>query len=258
MQSSLAGLLAAGKWPGSLAARDIPTVDFKFIAVNDLHFLNDKCGPWFERFVKAARNDHGKIDFVLIAGDLVENGAMEQHGKINDILKTLGMPYYVVVGNHDYSTTNDRKAFDQLYPGCLNYHFEHQGWQFVALDTSEGTKSQNVKAPQATFDWLDKTLPTLDKNKPTILFTHFPMAFGVPFILQNANDILKRLVPVNLQAVYSGHYHGFTEKKVGSIALTTGKCCSFARKNHDRSLEKGFFVCSASEGKVGRVFVELK
>lgn len=258
VSSSLGTLLASGLWPGALAAHDVKSGSFQFIAVNDLHYLNDKCGPWFERMVQMFKNQSKKTDFVLISGDLAEHGTSEQHGKMQDILKTLGMPYYVVVGNHDYQTQTDRKAYDQLHPGRLNYHFEHEGWQFIALDTSEGTKSQNVKAPQSTLDWLDATLPKIDKKKPIILFTHFPLAFGVPFILQNGKAILQRFLPFNLQAVYSGHYHGFTEKKVGEVVLTTNKCCSFARQNHDKTPEKGFFFCTAKEGKVSREFVEIK
>jgi len=258
LQSSLGSLLAAGLWPGALSAGDKDTGTFQFIAVNDLHYLNDKCGPWFERMVKGFKTQPEKTDFVLVSGDFVEHGTSQEHGAIVDILKTLGMPYYAVPGNHDYQTQTDRKAYDQLHLGRLNYHFEHQGWQFIGLDTSEGMKSQRVNAPKATFDWLDEHLPKLDQKKPTVIFTHFPLGFGVPFILQNANDILKRFLPFNLQAVYSGHYHGFTEKKAGEVVMTTNKCCSFARGNHDKTPEKGYFVCSAKDGKVARRFVELK
>jgi len=258
IHTSLSSLLAAGLWPGAIAAGDPATGSFQFVAVNDLHYLNEKCNPWFERMVKAFQSQPEKTEFVLISGDLAEQGSSKQQGAMQDILKTLEMPYYVVVGNHDYQNQTDRKPYEQLHPGRLNYHFDHQGWQFIGLDTSEGTKSQNVKTPQYTFDWLDANLPKLDKKKPTIIFTHFPLGFGVPFLLQNANDILKRFLPFNLQAVYSGHYHGFTEKTAGDVVMTTNKCCSFARANHDKTPEKGFFVCAAKDGKVTKRFVEMK
>lgn len=258
IHTSLSSLLAAGLWPGALSAGDPDTGSFQFVAVNDLHYLNEKCGPWFQRMVKSFQTQPDKTDFVLISGDFAEHGTSQQHGAMQDILKTLAVPYYAVVGNHDYQSPTDRKAYEQLHPGRLNYHFDHQGWQFIGLDTSEGMKSQNVKAPQSTFDWLDSNLPKLDKKKPTIIFTHFPLGFGVPFLLKNANDILKRFLPYNLQAVYSGHFHGFTETKSGDVVMTTNKCCSFARGNHDKTPEKGFFVCSARDGKVTRRFVEMK
>ena len=59
LHSSLSTLLAAGLWPGALSAGDPATTNFQFLAVNDLHYLNDKCGPWFERMVKSF-NDFGQ------------------------------------------------------------------------------------------------------------------------------------------------------------------------------------------------------
>ena len=257
LHTSLGSLLAAGLWPGALAAGDVDTKPFHFIAVNDLHYLNEKCAPWFERMIASFKSQANKPDFVLISGDLVEHGTRPQHGAIKELLDTIQLPYYVVPGNHDYVSQTDRTAYDQLHPGRINYRFDHQGWQFVALDSSEGTKSQNVTAPKVTFDWLDATLPKLDKKKPMILFTHFPLGFGVPLILKNANDILKRFLDYNLQAAYCGHYHGFTEMKTGNVVLTTNKCCSFARANHDKTPEKGYFLCSTKDGQVTRQFIDL-
>lgn len=257
LHSSLGSLLAAGLWPGALAAGDPSSGTFNFAAVNDLHYFNDKCGPWFTRMVQTMKAQAGGIDLVLISGDLVEDGTREQQGAIKDILDTLKVPYYVVVGNHDYQSQNNRQAYEQLHPDRLNYTFEHQGWQFVGLDTSEGQKGQGVSAPKETFTWLDTELPKLDQKKPTIILTHFPLSFGVPIMLKNGKAVLERFIHHNLQAVYSGHFHGFTELKSGQTVLTTNKCCSFHRENHDKTPQKGFFACSVKEGQVKRRFVQL-
>src|SRR5258708_3179255 len=153
---SASSLLAAGLWPGQLAAQRQGEV-FQFIAVNDLHYLNKKCRPWFEKVIQSMHSHEG-VELVLISGDLVEHGTQEQFGAIHDLLKTLRLPYYVVVGNHDYRTQTDRKSYEQLFPDSINYHFEHRGWQFIGFDTTDGLKSQNVKAPQTTLDWLDTTI----------------------------------------------------------------------------------------------------
>ena len=62
----------------------------------------------------------------------------------------------------------------------------------------------------------------------------------------------------NLQAVFNGHFHASTERKLGKIILTTNRCCSFSRKNHDGSREKGYFLCQAKDGTIARTFVEYK
>lgn len=257
MGQSLGALLAAGCWPGALAAGGRATGNFRFVAVNDLHYFDEKCLPWFTKMVAAMKAQPGGLELALISGDLVENGTRQQHGAIREVLNTLQVPYYVVVGNHDFQSQTDRRAYEQLHPDRLNYTFDHQGWQFVGLDTSEGQKGQGVTAPKETFTWLDATLPKLDKKKPTVILTHFPLSFAVPLMLKNGKAVLERFVDFNLRAVYSGHYHGFTEIKSGSTALTTNKCCSFHRENHDKTPQKGFFSCMVKDGKIERRFVQL-
>jgi hypothetical protein len=74
----------------------------------------------------------------------------------------------------------------------------------------------------------------------------------------NAEDLLTRFVDFNLQAVYCGHHHGFTEHLFRQAPVTTNRCCSLKRANHDGTKEKGFFVCTAEDGRVQRKFVEYK
>ena len=93
---------------------------------------------------------------------------------------------------------------------------------------------------------------------PTVVFTHFPLGAGAPMRPLNAEDLLTRFVPFNLQAVYCGHHHGFTEHPFHQAAVTTNRCCSLKRANHDGTKAKGFFVCTAADGHVQRQFVEYQ
>src|SRR5947207_71750 len=52
LRRSPSALLAAGLWPGTLAAGDPETKSFSFLVVNDLHSLDKKCHTWFEKTVK--------------------------------------------------------------------------------------------------------------------------------------------------------------------------------------------------------------
>jgi 3',5'-cyclic AMP phosphodiesterase CpdA len=258
LRRSPAALLAAGLWPGTLAAGDPPTDEFSFLVVNDLHSLDRKCRPWFETVVKQMAGHPEKPAFLLIAGDLANDGKADQLGAVKDIFASLKVPVYVVPGNHDFTPKQERKAYDDLYPNRLNYAFDHGGWQFVALDTTEGTKYQDTTIAADTLKWLDDQLPKLDQKKPLVVFTHFPLGDGVKMRPKNAGEVLKRLMPYNLRAAFSGHYHAFTEKTAGDAVLTTNKCCSFSRGNHDGTKEKGYFLVAAKDGELTRRFVEVK
>jgi 3',5'-cyclic AMP phosphodiesterase CpdA len=197
------------------------------------------------------------IDFCLLVGDVADQGKSEQFGPLQDILKALKMPIRSVIGNHDYRTADDRKAFEQTFQGSLNYQFEHKGWQFIGLDTSEGQKTLVTVQPP-TLCWLDDNLPRFEKRPPTVVFTHFPLGPWVAYRVTNADQVLDRFKEFNLVAVYNGHFHSFTQRRRGPTVITTNRCCSFFKQNHDGTKEKGYFVCQAIEGKIDRKFVEVK
>lgn len=277
LRLSAGALLSAGRWPGTVRADDAPPAeDFSFICVNDLHYFDKRCDPFFDQMVKqmkatgdpiaadtSAKKEQsktapGKPDFCLVVGDLAEDGTSAQLGAMRDHLKGLDMPTPVVIGNHDYINQGNRNPFEQLFPGQINYAFEHKGWQFVALDTTQGQLGSGTLIQKASLDWLAETIPKLDKRRPTILFTHFPLGFLMPCRPRNADAVLAPFKDLNLRAVFNGHFHGYTERSRWKATITTDKCCSFHRDNHDGTKEKGYFVCQAKGGVVERSFVEVK
>ena len=73
----------------------------------------------------------------------------------------------------------------------------------------------------------------------------------------NTESLLQLYKEHNLQATFGGHFHGFTERTFGHATLVTNRCCSFSQPNHDKTVEKGYFICEAREGRVSREFVEV-
>jgi predicted phosphohydrolase len=259
LRLSAGTLLSAGVWPGVLQAEaDGGPDDFHFIVVNDVHYLNARCGKWFEGVVRRMRSHPEKIEFCLLAGDLTEHGKREQMAPMRDLLRGLGKPTYVVVGNHDYWTQEDRRVYDDFFPQRSNYRFDFNRWQFLGLDTTDGQRAYGTSVKPPTLHWLDETLPKLDKKKPTVVFTHFPLGPHVITRPDNAAPLLARFKEYNLQAAFCGHYHGFTERHVRETTLTTNCCCSLWHPNHDGTKEKGYFLCHAKDGRIERTFIEVK
>jgi hypothetical protein len=259
LRLSAGTLLALGLWPGRLRANSTASSEFIFIVINDLHFREEACATWFEEAIAAMKGSAPAAELCLIAGDLADDGKGEQLAGVRDAFGKLGIPTYSAIGNHDYRDTKDRRSYEDIFCGQINYVFDHRGWQFVGLDTTEGLKWRNTKVSSTTLAWLDENLPKLEKRKPTVLFTHFPLGAGVSMRPLNADDVLNRFVEFNLSAAFCGHYHGLTEQTLRAAAITTGRCCSRVRGNHDGSREKGWFVCRAmAPGKVERQFVEFQ
>lgn len=251
-------LLSLGLWPGCARFADNGRGGaFSFVVLNDAHFQSPQCGPWFERVARSIQSHRPKPEFCLMVGDLAEHGTTAELGGMRDALRSFGLPFQVVIGNHDYAGPTDRQPYDALFPRRLNYQFEHRGWRFIGLDSSEGTKYQMTHIQPPTLRWLDDSLPKLDRAQPTVVFTHFPLGNGVRMRPSNADAALTRLLDFNLVAVFNGHYHGFTERTAGRTVLTTNRCCAISRTNHDGTREKGYFLCQASAGAIRREFVEV-
>ncbi len=254
---SAGALLSLGAWPGALRADNIvPDEAFRFIAVNDTHCMSPECVQYLTGAVKQMQADNP--EFCLHAGDLTEKGERENLERVKAIFRALPGEMYPVLGNHDYLTQTDRRAYTQTFPMRVNFYFRHRGWQFVGLDTTDGLRYEKTEIQPATFEWLRDYLPRLNPRRPTVLFTHFPLGDGVNYRPRNADALLERFRDFNLQAVFNGHYHSLTERRHRDVLVTTNRCCALKRNNHDNSKQKGYFVCEAKDGRISRRFVEYK
>jgi 3',5'-cyclic AMP phosphodiesterase CpdA len=245
-----------GRWAKAADdAKDSET--FTFAVLNDLHYFDQRCAGWLNDRVVKRLNDQ-KPDFCLIVGDMTEDGTEAQNAAVADVLKGLKMPIHVVVGNHDHQPgSDDRRPFEKHFPKSLNYQFEHRGWQFLGLDSTQGFAGNKTAIHKDTLSYAADVLKNVDKKRPAVLFTHFPLGFFVPSRPTNANDLLAVFKEHNLRAVFNGHFHAQTERAWGDAALTTNTCCSFHRANHDFDKRKGYFLCTAKDGKVEREYVQV-
>jgi Icc protein len=265
----LPGLAAVAAFP-AFAAADQPTTpkppekagteaEFTFFQINDLHYLEDDCGKWFRLVVEQMKASSPEAKFALLCGDLADKGLRPALESVKEIFGTLGVPAFPIPGNHDYAADESRTAYDTVFPGRLNYTHEQGGWQFIGLDTTMGTKFDKTTIPESTFEWLKTEIPRLKTDVPTVVFTHFPLGEGVTYTPANAPALVELLLKLNLVAVFSGHWHGLSERTVGHSLLATSRCCARVRQNADKSPLKGWYVCTAKpDGTLTRRFVEFQ
>ncbi|HEX4086498.1 MAG TPA: metallophosphoesterase, partial [Chthoniobacteraceae bacterium] len=223
--------LGAAALPSSAAAA--APGGFRFIVVNDVHCRDERCHPWMRKIVASMKRHQPA--FCLVNGDLCENGTVEQLTAVRQIFTGLGVPLYATLGNHDYFGNNGHAPFNSIFPNSLNYHFEHQGWQFVGLDSTDGRKVFLTMVQRSTLAWLDANLPKLDRAKPTVVCTHFPLGDGVLCRPINAGEILSRFDGFNLRGTFSGHWHGYAERHFEHAEVINSRCSSWWRQNNDGS-----------------------
>ncbi|HTO03436.1 MAG TPA: metallophosphoesterase [Opitutus sp.] len=261
-QLSAGALLASGLWPSVLQAASGGS--FRFATINDTHYKTPACGEWMRKVVDRIKAEAPA--FCLHLGDLTDLGDRESLGAMRELLGDLGVPFYTVIGNHDYAVIDESAVgYEEFFPDRINYGFEHAGWQFVGLDTTDRLLWHDTRISDRTLEWVDNLLPRLDPQRPLVVFTHFPLASGIDirpvhavtkFRMQpvNAPELLAKFEGQNLRGVLSGHFHGFTEERVRDATVATHRCCGLVVENHDGTTEKGFTLYTAENGRLARRF----
>src|SRR5437867_3407294 len=108
LRLSAGALFGLGPWPGALsAAGRRASSDFQFVVINDIHYFDEPPEQWLARIIVRIKGHPGPIDFCFIAGDLAERGRSDELATVRDIFKTLRMPVFTVIGNHDYCSPID-------------------------------------------------------------------------------------------------------------------------------------------------------
>lgn len=247
--------LGTAAWPGCRSAEGRAAGGaFRFLAVNDLHHASASCDPWFEALVRQMRA-HDDVELALLLGDLADDAQPASHAAVRAHFAGLGVPVVATPGNHDLRSARDRAGYDAAFPKSTNRVLRHRGWQLVLIDSTQGTEYENTRVSAETLAWLDATLPRMDRRRPTVLATHFPLGTGVKMRPLNADAVLERFLEFNLRGVLGGHYHASTRVMHRGVDVVTNRCCARVRGNHDGSVEKGYFLVHCGEGGMRREFV---
>ncbi len=191
----------------------------KIVWLSDLHFLanGDVLGhdprARLDAAIRHINAHHADADLCVISGDLVNRGTVGDYAALAERLKTLAIPYFPMVGNHD--NRDLLRTFlalpDQVMPGFVQYAIPTEDAALICLDTQK-TGSGAGAFCQERLDWLDAAL-TDAADRPVVLFMHHPPAsLGLPMQDSENNLDGARLLELlsnhdNLRYMCIGHVH---------------------------------------------------
>ena len=172
------------------------------------------------------------LDFLLLPGDLTQDGEIVNHLWLKSKLATLPYPVYVIPGNHDIpslhgsDTVIRHDQFPYYYqdfgyhnPHNLDYSYEiAPNLQLIALNSNNfdchGKQRGFLTAEQ--FIWLEGTLSTL-KDKMIFVMIHHNIIEHLPnqsehilgkrYMLDNAPQLLDMLAKYQVKFIFTGHLH---------------------------------------------------
>jgi len=168
-------------------------------------------------------------DFVLMTGDLADDGSPEGYANLRRLLRPLAPPFAVIPGNHDHRE-NLKAAFPEL-PGCgpedrfVQFTVEDYPLRLVALDTLVPGEDGGTLC-QVRLDWLAARLDE-QPGRPTLIAMHHP-----PFAIGHAGldaigcangPALAALVERHPQVrqIVCGHVHRPISVRWGATVVTT-------------------------------------
>lgn len=177
-----------------------------------------------------------KPDLILLTGDLVDEGRVEEYAHLREILLSIDIPYLMVPGNHD-----DRGAMRHAFPdhpwidgaGFWQFAAHEPGWpvRIVGLDTVEAGRSGGLLCDER-LRWLEQTLA--QSGRPTLVMMHHPpFVTGIGHMDDIGLDGAAALSKVfarypQIELVVCGHLHRSIRATVGGRAVMTAPSTAHA------------------------------
>ncbi|HKT99928.1 MAG TPA: phosphodiesterase [Paraburkholderia sp.] len=115
-------------------------------------------------------------DAVLVTGDLVDGGSVDEYRHLKTLLAQLDIPYWLLAGNHD-----GRDALRAVFPeraelrsdgAFIQYAVDLGPLRLIALDSTKPGQSAGTLCA-ARLNWLAQQLDTAH-GKPTVVALHHP------------------------------------------------------------------------------------
>jgi predicted phosphodiesterase len=150
--------------------------------------------------------------FVVVTGDITQNGRRGDVEKFIAIAKSLGIPCYPVIGNHDIYFGNFPNWRDLI--GSTSYRIDHSNTTLFILDSANAS----FGAPQ--INWLRDELGSAKDR--VFVFTHANLFVETPLDVQQLTETRERarllsILKGRVDAVFMGHLHKRLIREAGGV-----------------------------------------
>lgn len=183
---------------------------FRFAQITDIHFSPNNPNPTEDLLRTVAQiNATDSIDFVLVTGDIAEEGDRATMLKVKETLDLLKVKYYIILGNHETKWSDSGcTAFEEIFGG-ERFEFEHKGILFLGFNSGPLMRMANGHVVPQDIRWMTERMNLFNTgnsqlNKPVILVTHYPLIEGD---VDNWYEVTDAVRPYNIRLFIGGHYH---------------------------------------------------
>ena len=199
----------------------------KFSVLADIHVTP---GNENETRLKSAVQEinAGDTEFVVLAGDLSNEGSDEQLRNVKSILDGLTKPIYVIPGNHENNWSQSAsKTISDIW-GNDRFVFETENLVFVGINYGPYMKMGDGHIKQEDLIWLKQELAKrCTSGKRVVSVNHYPINND----LDNCDDYLSVLQSFPTIIHLCGHYHTLKYYKGGDIDAFMCRALDMTKRN---------------------------
>lgn len=188
----------------SLIISSLRSEDFRFALLTDIHVNADSIAyNDLKRSIEQI-NKTSNLDFVIVSGDVTEEGDRSSLLRVRSLLDQLNVKYYITSGNHETKWSESGATdFTRIFGGD-RFCFSHKGFLFLGFNSGPVIRMADGHVSPQDISWMNKELEKVGKNKPVILVTHYPLISGD---VDNWYDVTNAVRSYNIRAILGGHYH---------------------------------------------------
>ncbi len=186
----------------------------KFAVFSDIHVTpgneNDK---QLREAVKEVNK--GDYDYVIINGDLTNEGSDSEIANVKEILDGITLPLIVLPGNHENTWSQSAtKTFVDTF-GSDRFVYEVDSLIIIGINCGPFMKMGDGHIKQEDLHWLRKTLDEkVTPGKRVLSFNHYPIQKDD---LDNWEDYAAILLDYPVIGHINGHYHRWMRYDIGDI-----------------------------------------
>ncbi|MEP0857756.1 metallophosphoesterase [Trichocoleus sp. DQ-U1] len=241
------------------------SLNFRFAVISDLHIaLPDTITDHPSRFhmvevsipaleIVLRHLEQLNLDFLLIPGDLTQDGEPENHAWLQKRLLKLPFPVYVVPGNHDVPSllpTDSAIGLQEFPRYYQQFGYEHPeqlyyttqilpGVRLIGLNSNNFSDrgKQIGRLDDAQLAWLQQHLKEVDDELVMVMVHHNVVEhlpgqsthqLGRRYMLENAPVLLQMLREAGVNLIFTGHLHiQDIACDRGVYEITTGSLVSY-------------------------------
>ncbi|MEN9917582.1 MAG: hypothetical protein RL662_18 [Bacteroidota bacterium] len=188
-----------------LISISVTAQDFRFALISDIHMRNNDSLAYndLKKCVDQI-NRENKDAFVIVSGDITEEGDKASLQRAKDILDQLKVKYNIVSGNHETKWSESGATdFGHIF-GSERFEFSYKGINFLGFNTGPIIRMMDGHVAPQDIAWLDEQLSRLVQNTPVVIVTHYPLT---PKDVDNWYEVTDVLRKYNIRAILGGHYH---------------------------------------------------